>query len=136
MDTKKLVVAIVVGYVVFAGLGFLIHGVWLQPLYQQYADRWRPQADMEQMMWMMWLGDLVFVATFAYIYSRGVETKPWVGQGIRYAVCITFLTTIPFTIGNYVVFNIPTELVSRWIGAGFVQLLVLGLIVAGIYQKK
>ena len=86
MDTKKLIAAIVVGYLFMAGAGYLIHEVWLGPLYQQSPDTWRPEDQFRSKMWIMWLADLLFVAMFAYIYTRGVENKPWVGQGIRYGV--------------------------------------------------
>lgn len=135
MDTKKLIAAIVVGYLFMAGAGYLIHGVWLDPLYRQFPDTWRPQDQFQNKMWIMWLADLLFVAMFAYIYTRGVENKPWLGQGIRYGVLMALLVTIPLTLSQYVIYRVPDELPLRWIAADALQLIILGLIVAGFYRK-
>ncbi len=135
MDTKKLIAAIVVGYLFMAGAGYLIHEVWLSPLYQQSPDTWRPEDQFRSKMWIMWLADLLFVAMFAYIYTRGVENKPWLGQGIRYGVLMALLVTIPLTLSQYVIYRVPDELPLRWIAAGALQLIVLGLIVAGFCRK-
>ena len=118
MDTKKLIAAIVVGYLFMTGADYLIHGVWLSALYQQSPESWRPQDQFQNKMWIMPLGDLLFVAMFAYLYTRGVENKPWLGQGIRYGVLMALLVTIPLTLSQYVIYRVPDELPLRWIAAG------------------
>ena len=42
MDLKKVVPAIVLGTLLRLGLGYVIHEVWLKPVYQEYAGVWRP----------------------------------------------------------------------------------------------
>ena len=136
MDTKKLIGAIVAAYIILMGSNFLIHGVWLQPDYAATPDSWRPLADMQHKMWVMWLGQLFFTIMFAYIYTRGVEAKPWVGQGIRYGILITFFTVIPYSLSEYVIYRVPHRLAVKWMIAGAVEIIVLGLVVAGICKKS
>ncbi len=135
MDLKKLILAIVVGYVVLVGLAYVIHGVWLQPVYEQYAPVWRLREAMLQKRWIMWVGQLIFTVMFAWIYTRGVENKPWIGQGLRYGVAMTLLAVVPAALSEYVVYPIPYTLALEWIVGGAVQVIVLALIVAGFCQK-
>ena len=135
MEPKKLILAIAVGYVILMVLGYVIHEIWLMPVYQQYATIWRLEETMRHKMWINWAGQLLFTALFAWIYTRGVEDKPWVGQGIRYGIVMTLLTVIPAVCSQYVVYPIPYTLALKWMGAGAVQLIVLGLVVAGFCQK-
>ena len=135
MEPKKLILAIVVGYVILMALGYVIHEIWLMPVYQQYATIWRLEDMMRHKMWINWAGQLLFTVLFAWIYTRGVEDKPWVGQGIRYGMVMTLLAVIPAVLTQYVVYPIPYTLALKWMAAGTVQLIVLGLVVAGFCQK-
>ena len=136
MNVKKPIVAIVVGYVVLMATDWLIHDVWLMRDYAAVPDSWRPFADMQHKMWIMWVGEFIFAAAFAFIYARGVESKPWIGQGIRYGIVMTFMTVIPTSLGEYVIYRIPHMLAVKWMVAGAIQLVILGLVVAGIYKKQ
>ncbi len=136
MDTKKLAMAIVVAYIVLMGSHFLIHRVWLMPDYAATPDSWRPIADMQHKIWVMWLGQLLFTVMFAYIYTRGVEAKPWAGQGIRYGILIALFTVIPYSLAEYTVYRVPHMLAVKWMIAGTIQIIMLGLVVAGIYKKS
>jgi hypothetical protein len=135
MEPKKLLAAVVVGYIILMGLGYLIHEVWLMPMYQQYATIWRLEEAMRHKMWINWVGQLLFTVVFAWVYTRGVEDKPWVAQGMRYGIVMTLLVVIPAVCSEYVVYPIPYTLALEWMLAGAVQLLVLGVIVAGFCRK-
>lgn len=133
---KKLILAAVAGYVWIMASGFLIHGVWLNSDYTKIADILRPPDQFHRKFWIMWVGQLILAAAFAYIYSRGAEKKPWAGQGVRYGVLMTFFTVIPQSLGEYVVFPIPHMLAVKWMCVGALQLIVMGLIVASILKEK
>lgn len=135
MNVKKLVVAFVAAYVVLMATNWLIHDVWLMRDYAAIPDSWRPIADMQHKIWVMWVGQLFFAATFAFIFARGVENKPCVGQGIRYGIVMAFITVIPTSLGEYTIYRIPHMLAVKWMIAGTIQLIILGLVVAGIYKK-
>ena len=113
MEPKKVILAIVVGYVILMALGYVIHEIWLMPVYQQYATIWRLEDMMRHKMWINWAGQLLFTVLFAWIYTRGVEDKPWVGQGIRYGMVMTLLAVIPAVLTQYVVYPIPYTLALK-----------------------
>jgi len=72
---------------------------------------------------------------FAWVYTRNIENKPWPGQGIRYGVLMTLLAVVPAACIQYVVYPIPYTLALKWMFAGGVQLIVLGLVVAYFCRK-
>ncbi len=136
MDLKKLVAAVVVGYILLMVLGYLIHNIWLMPVYRQYADVWRPADLMMKKRWVMFVGEFLFTVLFAWIYTRGVENKPWVGQGIRYGVVMTLLAVVPAACSEYTIYPIPYTLALKWMVGGGVQLIALGLVVAGFCGRR
>jgi len=129
---KKLVAAIAAAYVVLMGTNYLVHEVLLMPDYDAIPLSHRSNADIMHRFWVMAVGQLIFAAMFAYIYTRGSERKPWLSQGIRYGILITFLTVVPTALGEYVIFFIPHMLAVKWMIFGCIQMILLGLVVAGI----
>ncbi len=54
MNTKRLILAIVVAFVVLWVTDFLIHGVWMMPDYRGTQQLWRTDAAMgSRMGWML-----------------------------------------------------------------------------------
>ena len=129
---KKLILAIVVAYVVLMGTNYLVHSIWLMPDYDAIPLSHRSAEQIIHRFWAMALGQFFFAAMFAYIYTRGREKKPWMLQGIRYGIVMTFMTVVPYSLSEYVVYRVPYMLAVKWMFAGGIQLIILGLIVAAI----
>ena len=135
MEARKFVVAVVVGYLILLGMNVVVHGMWLRSEYLQRASLWRPVDALQSKMWAMWIGLLIFTVVFTWVYTRGVEAKPWVGQGLRYGVVMSLLVVVPAVSSEYVVFPVPYTLALKWMIAGAIELVVLGLVVAAIRKK-
>ena len=104
MNTKRWLLASVAVFVVIMALEFVIHGVLLAGTYQQTASVWRPQAEMQRLMWIFWVGYLVFAPFFAFIYAKGYEKgKPGLGQGIRFGFYVGAMLSVMHSFGQYVV---------------------------------
>src|SRR5262245_1355205 len=87
MNTKRWLLASVAVLVVMALLEFAIHGVLLHGLYMQTAPVWRAPADIQRLMWIFWVGYLVFAPFFTLIYAKGYEKgKPGLWQGFRFGL--------------------------------------------------
>ncbi len=136
MEWKKVIPAIVIGYIVWTALAYLIHDVWLASVYDQYKLLWRPEEIMRQKMWVGYVGQLFFIVFFVWVYTRGVEQKSWVAQGIRYGILMTLFIEVPFACSQYVILSIPYTLAVKWMIGGGVQMIVLGLITAGFCQPR
>jgi hypothetical protein len=132
---KKLVIATIAAYVVLMATNYLIHSVWLMPDYAAIASSHRTMEGIMHRFWAMAVGQVFFAAMFAYIYTRGRENKPWLEQGIRYGIVMTFMTVVPYSLSEYVVYIVNYMLVVKWMVAGGIQLIILGLIVAAIFKN-
>ncbi len=131
---KKLVIATIAAYVVLMATNYLIHSIWLMPDYEAIASSHRTVEGIMHRFWAMALGQFFFAAMFSYIYTRGRENKPWLEQGIRYGIVMTFMTVVPYSLSEYVVYVVNYMLVVKWMVAGGIQLIILGLIVAAIFK--
>lgn len=60
-------------YVVYQLCGFLIHGLWLEPVYQEYADVFGAEEKMDALTWVLLVTSAVLTSMFCYIFSRGHE---------------------------------------------------------------
>ena len=138
MNLKKLSAAIVVSFIILLVTGYLIHGVWLANTYKEMRASgmsFRPENAMMHKMWVIWVSNLIYAFLFVFVYARGAENKPWVGQGIRFGIIATFFTVVPNTLNDYLVYNIPYTLAVKWMISGLVVLILMGLVVAGICKK-
>jgi hypothetical protein len=139
MDTKRMILAVVVVFVALVVAGALIHGVWLGSTYEAMRNdgfSFRTPDALRHRLWLIWLGDLLYAVLFVWVYLRGREDRPWAAQGLRYGVLMTLFTIVPSALNQYTVYNLQHMLVVKWIVAGGAVLVILGLLVAAIFQKK
>jgi len=133
---KKLIVAIVAGFVVqMLGL-FLIHSVLLKQDYMDTASNWRPLEAMNSRVWAMLLAVLIYVIGAVLIYVRGVESKPWIGQGVRFGILLAMVAVVYGSLSGWVILPIPHMLVVKWIVFESLLSVVFGLLVAAICQPR
>jgi len=136
IPVKKLIIAIVAAYLVLMGTNYLIHSVWLMPDYDAIPFSHRSIVGIMRRFWAMALGQFFFAALFSYVYTRGMQRKPWLGQGFRYGILMTLFTVIPFSLSEYDTYIVPYRLVIKWMIAGGVQMIILGIIVAVICKES
>jgi hypothetical protein len=138
MNAKKLIGAIVAGFVILFVAGFLVHGLWLADTYRQMREggfSFRAEDAMRHRFWLICVSDLLYSIFFAWVYAKGAEAKPWFGQGVRYGILMTLFTFVPAELDDYAVYNLPHRVVLDWIIAGFIVLILMGIAVAAILKK-
>jgi len=114
---------------------FVVHGVLLHNDYLALPNLFRKEAEAQNFFPLMLLAHVFLSGAFVWIYARGVEARPWLGQGLRYGVAIAFLTTVPLYLIYYVVQPMPGATVAKQIVFDGILVLVLGAIVAFIYRR-
>jgi len=132
---KKFLIAWPVIFLVRLVGSFVVHGVLLNADYTKLANLFRPEADAQQYMPWMILAHVIMSGAFVWIYSRGVEARPWLGQGLRFGFVIALLTIVPTYMIYYVVQPMPGAVVVKQIVCDGVLLLVLGAVVAFLYRR-
>ena len=132
-DWKKLLIAFVAVFVVGQVLGYMIHVVWLAPTYQSLASVWRPEADMQSKMWIMFVTGAFWSFFFVYVFSRGYEGMGLV-EGARYGAIIGLFFGISQSYDSYVIYPIPYSLALKWFLSGLAYCVVLGIVAAALYK--
>ncbi len=133
---KQCLIASIAVFIVFFILDFVLHGILLKDIYQQTAAVWRPEAEMQSLMWLMWVGYVIFAPVFVIIYSKGYDPgKAGLGQGIKFGFLIGILISSLSSLTWYAVLPIPAILCIYWFLGGMVQMIVAGAVV-GLLHKS
>lgn len=135
MNVKKWVIASIVVFLVSQILEFIIHFLILGGAYEATSHIWRPEAEMNQLMWLMWLVGLIWSFLFVYIFAQGREGKGLM-EGIRFGIIIGLFYMIPMSLGNYAAMPIPFSLALSWLIYGILELIILGILVALLYKPN
>lgn len=133
MNKKFLIAWLVMLIAWFLG-SFLVHGVLLGADYKALGALFRTDADAQQYFPLMILAHVFLAGAFTWIYARGVEAKPWLGQGVRFGVAVAFLTTIPTYLIYYVVQPMPAAVVAKQIGFDSLLMVLLGALAGWLYR--
>ena len=132
---KRFLLAWLVLFIAWFIGSFIVHGVLLHADYAQLANLFRKESEAQNFLPLMILAHLIMSGAFVWIYARGVEPRPWLGQGIRYGVAIVLLTTLPLYLIYYVVQPMPGATVVKQIVFDGILVLILGAIAAFMYRN-
>ena len=133
---KKFAIAWLAIFVAWMAGSVVVHGVLLHDDYAKLPNLFRSETDSQQYLPLMILAHVILAGAFVWVYSRGVEVKPWLGQGIRFGFVIALLTVVPTYIIYYVVQPMPGIHVIKQIVFDGVLLLLLGAVVAFLYRNQ
>ncbi len=125
--------AVVVVFVLFMIVDMIVHVGILSGAYEATKEIWRAEEEMNSMMWMMWLGTLVYSFFFVVVFGKGYEGKG-TGEGLRYGVFIGLMFSVPMALGSYGSFPITAGIAWSWFLGGMVENILGGLLVAAIYR--
>jgi hypothetical protein len=133
MKNKTFWIGFVAVFVVMQGLGYVIHEIMMGDTYDRLVGIFRPEAEMNDMMWMMMVSGTVTIFMFCYIFTRGYEGKG-IMEGVRFGALIGFLMAGPIAIDPHVIYPVPAEVASIWLISGIATLMVAGAVFAAIYK--
>src|SRR6185437_6232476 len=131
---KKFLIAWAVLFVAWFLGSFVVHGVLLRADYMQLTGLFRADMDQQKYFPVMILAHLLLSGAFVWIYARGVQSRPWVGQGLRFGIVVALLTSVPTYLIYFAVQPMPSGVVIKQIVFDGILLLILGLIVASLYR--
>ena len=129
---KKLVISAVAVFVVAMILGFVIHGGLLHKEYAQVPTLMRSEEAAMKLFGIMVLAHAIYAFGFSWIYIRGREAKPWLGQGVRFGLAVALVAVVPIYLIYYVVMPFPSDLVAQQIVFDTIGTVILGVVVAWI----
>jgi hypothetical protein len=131
MNTKRWIISSIVIFIAVQIFDYVEHGLILSGAYEPLLGIWR--ADMNSVMWIMYVTSLIFAFLFVYIFSKGYEGKG-ILEGVRYGLLIGLLMVGIGIFNQYVIYPIPFSLAIQWFIYGMVRYGLYGIIAAAIYK--
>ena len=137
MNTKKLVTAFVVVFILLEVTNYLVNMVILSSTYAnpEISKIFRPMAEMDAKMWMMRIADLVYSFFFVFIFVKGYENKG-IMEGVRYGIYIGIFIQFMAAVAQHVVYPVPASLAVQWFIYGLIESVIFGVVAAMIYKPK
>jgi hypothetical protein len=131
---RRLLLAWLVVFIAWMVGGFVIHGAMLHDDYARLPHLFRPEAEAQQYLFLEILAHVMLAGAFVWIYSRGVENRPWIAQGARFGLAVALLTVVPTYLIYYVVQPIPVTTVVKQILYDTILVVLLGILVASLIR--
>ncbi|MCL6097243.1 MAG: hypothetical protein M1391_01545 [Bacteroidetes bacterium] len=137
MNVKKLIIAFVVVFILLEATNYLVNMVILSSTYSnpEISKIFRPMAEMDAKMWMMWIADLVYSFFFVFIFVKGYENKG-IMEGVRYGIYIGIFIQFMAAVAQHVVYPLPASLAVQWFIYGLIESVIFGVAAAMIYKPK
>ena len=135
MLDRKFVIAWIVLFVVWLVGSFVVHGILLHADYMQLSSLFRAEAEAGKFFPWMIVAHILLAGSFVWIYQRGRENKPWLGQGVRFGIAVALLTIVPTYIIYYVVQPMPSATVVKQIVFDGCLIVILGVVAAFMLKE-
>ena len=133
---KRFVLRWAVLFIAANVFGFVVHGLLLQGDYAASPQLLRTQEDANRHFVYMLIGFACSSAALVWIYDRGIQARPWLGQGIRFGFAVWMLTSIPWFLTYYAVQPWPGAVVAKQISFELVTVLLMGVINARLHRSQ
>ena len=133
MNIKRLLLAILAAFVTIFMTDYLIHGVWMMPVYHATASLWRPEAEMGGYVGWMFGGYLLVAVPFVLIWAKGFAAQGCPRCAVIYGLCMGLFSQAE-TLIMYAVAPFTLEIVWKWFVAGVLQGVALGLVTYLVYK--
>jgi hypothetical protein len=131
---KRFLTAWLIVFIAWMAGSFVVHGTLLHNDYAALPKLFRSEARAQELFPLMLLAHVMLAGAFVWIYSRGVEDAPWMGQGIRFGLAVALLTVVPTYIIYHVVQPMPGSVAVKQIVFDGILILALGILVAFLYR--
>jgi hypothetical protein len=133
---KMFLIAWLVMFILYMAAGFVVHGMLLNDEYMGLPNLFRSPEESMPYFHLMIIAHVLMAGAFTWIYARGVENKPWLGQGLRFGAAVALLAVVPIYMIYFVVQPIPGELAVKQIISDTIMTLILGAVVAFLYRGQ
>jgi hypothetical protein len=132
---RRFVIAWLAVFVAWMVGSFVVHGTLLHDDYARLPHLFRPETEAQRYLPLTFLAHAIMAGAFVWIYTRGVETRPWAAQGFRFGLAVALLAVVPTYLIYYVVQPLPGSLPVKQIIFDTILVVLLGLLVAFLYRS-
>jgi hypothetical protein len=132
---KTFAIAWVVAFVVWMFASFVVHGVLLAGEYRALPSLFRSEADGAAHMPFLLIAHVTASGALAWIYGRGVQPRPWIGQGVRFGLAAACLLPMYMYLVYFAVQPMPPALVVRQVIFDSTAIVLVSLGVAFVHRR-
>jgi hypothetical protein len=136
MNFPRVAAAALVAWVLYFGMGFLVHGLLLRDLYLQHGSMIRPEADANGILPIAFGVSLIGFFAFAYAYAKGYEGGSGLQEGLRFGVLVGLMLCCFAAVWEYMVWPAQTWLLVAWLIDFIVEFAFYGMVVGAIYRPR
>jgi hypothetical protein len=134
MNFPRVAMAALAAWVLYMGMGYLVHGVLLKDTYLEYAAVMRPEAEASAILPFNFGMVLIGFFAFAYAYAKGYEGGSGLQEGLRFGVLVGIMLCTFVTIWEYMVWPVGSRLLAAWLIDYIVEFALYGIVVGAIYK--
>jgi hypothetical protein len=136
LNVKQWIIAAIAAFI-FVSIWQFLMGRFFFPALFPATSTPAPQPENAMLARLLfYLGRAIFALLFVFIYTRGYEGKPGVGEGLRYGVWMGLLIYVPGMFINFVVSTTPTDLIITRVVTGLIETILSGIITGAIYKGQ
>ena len=132
--SKKFIGAVVAAFVLITAFGYLLHGYLLSDAYNHLPNLMRNADDGLRHMPYIFVGQFITAVALVWIYERGRQEKPWMGQGIRFGIAMAAFGPAARFLIMWAVQQEPHQLAIHQVLGEGIALLITSVVVARIYK--
>jgi len=134
MKTKKILLCGVMTGVLFLIFDMLI-GISTSPIFSPYSDLpiWKTPPNILAGLVFDLINGFILVLVYGIIY-KGIPGFGW-KKGLNYGVIVGLFRVVMMSYSIIVMYNVPLVLVIAGLIAGFMEIVILCIILAVIYEK-
>lgn len=113
---------------------WFFHGHFMNSMYMETANLWRPEEEMKSKIMWIWIGQLAISFMFNWIFTKGYEGKG-ILEGVRYGILMSLFMSAPSFV-MYAIVPYPVMMLVYWAIGGLIEFSIAGAIAALIYKPK
>lgn len=132
--SKKFIGAVVAAFVLIAAFGSLLHAYLLAGTYNDLPNLMRTGDDALRHLPYIFVAQFITAVALVWIYERGRQDKPWMGQGIRFGIAMAAFGPMAKFLVMWAVLLEPHQLAIHQILGEGIALLITSVVVARIYK--
>ena len=134
MKTKKIIACSIVTGVLFVIFDMLI-AIIMSPIYFPYSNLpiWKTPPNILAGLIFDLVNGFVLVAVYMTIY-KGIPGSGW-KKGLNYGLIVGLFRVVMMSFSCIVMYNIPLILVITSLITGYIEIVILCMILAVIYEK-
>ena len=133
MNYRSLAIAAVVAWIVDSIYGFAVFGLALNNEFTRYPGVFRSFEAVNAMLPLMFASSLVSFFVVAYIFAKGHDGRPKLQEGLRFGVVFALFGLFGISVPSYVIYNIGRRLAVESAVAGFIEMVLAGVVLGLMY---